>query len=120
MRRVASCQPERAVFHVGHNVGSEPRWTHTQIELAWRKVRSQLELTPDASFVAQRGVWTDPEGHAVSEVSTRIEVLKTWETPSFDFTNTCLNTAEELARELKQEAVVVDMGPGGAVWTVSP
>lgn len=104
---------------VGFNVGDEERWSMDDVVRLVRRVRGAQVQDPSSTFVYQRGLYSHHEGpgegHVVDEEGAQIIVLNL---PEFgvsprDFEKQIVTLAEELATELEQETVIVEIQRGG-------
>jgi hypothetical protein len=105
-----------ARLFVGFNVGNKPRWNVDDLMKVVRRVRKKQKRKPDASFVAQKGIYTSSRtGKSVEEKGAQVIILNTEGGTMRAFEAEILELAEEIARALKQEEVVVEIQKGGLV-----
>lgn len=115
---------------VGFNVGKKPRWTMADLVSVVRKVRIRQVGQPDATFVAQTGMYTHQgltakKGVVVTEKGGQVLIknLPHLKTGEAEFKAQMIELAEEICRALKQEIVIVDYQERGLSveeWVVSP
>lgn len=91
-------------FFVGFNVGGEPRWSIDDVIDAVTSVRSG-----GASFLVQRGVYAPSSGPRVEEDSAQILIFNDEGLGRRDFTQAMINLGEDLANELEQDEVYLDI-----------
>ena len=104
-----------ARLFVGFNVGSRPTWNVDQLVELVERVREDQGEKPDASFVAQRGIYTSSvDGETVTEDGAQVIVLDL-ETPEAQFKEEMVQLAEVIARDFEQELVIVEFQKGGLV-----
>jgi hypothetical protein len=115
-RRDATARPAddarlAARFFVSMSVGGQQRWTLEDV-LA---VVSRLQ-PGGASFVAQRGVWTSiKRGPREEEAGAQVLIVNAGGQPRAAFVAEMGELADALVREMKQEAVYLDVQDRGVV-----
>ena len=104
---------------VGFNVGDEERWSMDDVVRLVRRVRSAQVKDPSSTFVYQRGLYSHHEGpgegHVVDEQGAQIIILNLpeFEVSTVDFERQMVTLAEDIATELEQETVIVEIQRGG-------
>jgi hypothetical protein len=105
-----------ARIFVGFNVGGKARWDIDDLIKVVKRVRKKQERSPDASFVAQKGIYTSTAtGTTVEENGAQVIILNTAGAKAKDFVAEMLALAEEIARALKQEEVIMEIQRAGLV-----
>lgn len=101
-----------ARYFVGLNVGGVPTWSVDDVVRVVRSKRESQGQSADASFIVQKGIYTsDRTGEVVEEDSVQIIVLNFGEREPFE--RDMIDLAETLARELRQELVILEIQRGG-------
>jgi len=105
-----------ARLFVGFNVGKKPRWDVDDLVKVVKRVRKRQEQKPDASFVLQKGIYTSSKtGKTVDEKGAQVIVLNTTGASQKAFEKQMVELAEEIARSLKQEEVILEIQRSGLV-----
>jgi hypothetical protein len=107
-----------ARLFVGLAVDRERAWEENDVVRIVKHVRQTQVGRPDASFVLQRGLYTQAIGDeqvVIDEPSVQVIILNL---PDFNaarkkFTKQMVKLAEALARELKQREVIVEIQKNG-------
>ena len=115
---------------VGFNVGKKPRWSMDDLIKIVREVRIRQVGQPDATFVAQTGMYTHhgvtaKKGVVVTEDGAQVLIknLPHLNTDESEFQEQMIELTEIIATKLKQEIVIVDYQERGISveeWVVSP
>ena len=105
---------------VGFNVGIHPTWKLDDVVRIVKRVRRKK---PGASFVLQRGLYRHRrkikgKRRLVEEDGVQLIIVDLWATPQQRWEAQTISLAETLARELKQEEVVVEIQRGGVTQNV--
>lgn len=98
---------------VGFNIGDEPHWTMKEVMRMVREIRAEQGAAPAASFVFQKGIYAHDDGGIVEEDGAQIIVLNLTEQSQKDFKRDIERMAEKLARDMKQEEVIVEFQNSG-------
>lgn len=99
---------------VGFNVGGAPAWTVDDLIDVVSKLRKAQGHDPDASFLVQKGVYTSKQsGETVTEDSAQVIILNTSGEPRAEFEKEMIQLAEDVAKTMKQEEVIVEIQKGG-------
>lgn len=105
---------------IGFNIGTEPVWSVDDLIPIVRRVRERQVGDPSASFVLQRGIYKhkDPAHDIVEEDGAQVILIATEaETPAA-FRRDLVALAEEIARRLEQESVIVEIQENGITQVV--
>lgn len=106
---------------VGLSVGQDAAFDVDDVVAIVKKVRAaqgkrdkRHDRHVDASFIAQRGLYTSRKsGDVVEEDSVQIVLLNTDGLPKRQFESEIVELAEQLATRLDQEEVIVDLQENG-------
>jgi hypothetical protein len=105
-----------ARIFVGLNVGEKPTYTINDVVKATKEIRLQQGALPDATFIAQKGLYTEPAargGHLITENSVQIIIFDT-EGLSLDaFGEKVVQLARGLRERFDQDSVIVELQEGG-------
>lgn len=104
-----------ARLFVGFSVGSAPTYDLDDLIAVVRAARSKNGGDPAATFLAQRGIYRYRSGEVVEEDGGQVIIIDTAGSPRATFENQMVALAEEIAREMKQELVVVEIQKNGVV-----
>jgi hypothetical protein len=113
---------------VGLSIGIEPGQGMDDIIRIVKQVRAKQVGNPSASFVAQRGMYqylSEGKKVVVEEDGVQVIVINEPEhgVNSEDFEAQMVELAEELARELQQEVIIMEMQRNGVsqftAWVTS-
>lgn len=108
-----------ARLFVGLSVGQTPRYTIKQVVDATIEVRKKQKQLPDATFLAQKGVYTESKsGQLVEEDSVQIIIIDVMGTPEVMFTACMQELGEELRKRFEQESVIIEIQRKGVVQAV--
>lgn len=103
---------------VGFNVEGEAVYTLDDLVELVTAIRTE-QGKPDASFLAQKGVYQHREsGHVVVEDSAQVLIVDVWGTSQKDFVAEMIQLAEHIAREMRQELVILDIQRNGLTQKV--
>lgn len=115
---------------VGFNVGKKTRWGMEDLIAIVKVVRLRQVGLPDATFLAQTGMYTHQgvtakKGVVVTEPGGQVLIknLPFLGTSDDEFQEQMVELAEEICRALKQEIVIVDYQEKGLSveeWVVTP
>lgn len=106
---------------VGFKVGNRVRWKMDDLIRLWKAGATEFGRTVrDATFVAQKGIWTSfasGRRREVVEPGGSITILNVGagEQPSEQFDDFAIRIGEWLCRTMKQESVIVEIGTAGHV-----
>lgn len=102
---------------VGFSVGNKPRWKVDDLVRIVKLIRKRQGHAPDASFLLQRGIYTSRKsGKTVTEDGAQVVLLNVDGATTKDFEAEMLTLAEEIAKRLKQEEVIVELQRGGVAF----
>ena len=103
---------------VGFNVGEKPTWTLEDVVAIVKSVRTE-ESKPDASFVAQRGFYRHKvTNKLVEEDGAQVIIVDILGMSYREFVLEMVWLAKIIARELRQEEVIVDIQKDGVTQKV--
>jgi hypothetical protein len=103
---------------VGLNVGGDPRWKIEDVISVVRDIRERIHDKPGATFIAQKGVYRHREsGEVVEEDGVQVIIIDLWATPEKAFRAEMVSLGEELAGQLQQEEVIVEIQKNGVTQT---
>lgn len=103
-----------ARIFVGFHVGGEPRWELDDLVALVRREREAQGHTPDASFVAQKGIYQSRRtGEVVEEDGAQVIVIDMQGLSQGHFQGEMEELAEAIAAELEQEEVVLEIQKNG-------
>ena len=106
-----------ARIFIGLSVGDTPTYTIDDVVKATVAIRKRQGSLPDASFLAQRGVYTQA-GSTVEENSVQIIIIDMQGDTKQVFTSQVVELAKELREDFKQESVIVEVQKRGVVVDV--
>lgn len=101
---------------VGFNVGAEPTWTLDDLVPVVRAARvAQAPSDPSATFLLQRGIYQhrDRAKGIVEEDGAQVIIFNTTGADLDTFREQMVALAEEIARQLQQELVIVEIQANG-------
>ncbi|HTQ43779.1 MAG TPA: hypothetical protein VMI75_13550, partial [Polyangiaceae bacterium] len=108
-----------ARIFLGLNVGDKPTYTIEEVVRDTVKIRKEQGTLPDASFLAQRGVYTQSaDGKVIQENSVQIIIIDVEGKTKGDFTNEVNSLGAALREHFKQESVIVEIQERGIVQDV--
>lgn len=105
-----------ARLFVGFNVGAEARYSVDDLVPIVRRVRSRQTRgrAPDATFMLQKGIYKSRRGRQiVEEDGAQIVIIDTIGVDPQKFENQMLELAAEIADQLSQESVIVEIQKNG-------
>jgi hypothetical protein len=106
--------PLAARIFVGFNVGQKTVWDLDDLVAIVRRVREAQGHHPDASFLAQRGLYTSAvDGKVVEEPGAQVILLDLDSSTQKHFQGEMVSLAEVIATEFEQEAVILELQRGG-------
>lgn len=106
--------PLAARVFVGFNVGQKTVWDLDDLVALVRRVREAQGHHPDASFLAQKGIYTSAvDGKVVEEPGAQVVMLDLDGTKEKDFQAEMVSLAEVIATEFEQELVILELQRGG-------
>jgi hypothetical protein len=109
--------PLTARLFVGLSVGQERAWTVEDVINVTQEVRLRQKEAPDASFLVQRGLYTDRSSEIVREDSVQV-VLFNFGDDMAVFEAQMVELAEELIDRLRQETIYVELQKNGVPHSV--
>jgi hypothetical protein len=109
--------PFTARLFVGLSVGQEDAWTVEDVIDITQRVRVKQGADPDASFLLQRGLYTDRAQEIVREDSVQVVIFDFGEDQE-KFEGQMGDLAETLIKELKQETIYVELQKAGVPYAV--
>jgi hypothetical protein len=120
--RSAGNQTMAARLFVGFNVGGKPRWTMEDLIRVVRGARVAQHQRQDASFVAQKGIYTHTapgrSPKIIEEKGAQVILIRMPDEPEGAFRGHMVELAEAIADRLKQAEVVLELQRGGIVQEV--
>lgn len=116
-------QTMAARLFVGFNVGDKPTWKMQHLIDVVRRVRSKQRQREDASFVAQKGIYTHQhEGrrkpHVIEEEGAQVVLIRMPPETERAFRKHAIELAERIAGTMEQAEVVLEIQRGGLVQEV--
>lgn len=109
--------PLTARLFVGLSVGQDETWTVEDVIGITQEVRLRQKEAPDASFLVQRGLYTDRSSEVVREDSVQV-VLFNFGTDQAAFEDQMTELAEVLIDRLQQETIYVELQKSGVPYSV--
>lgn len=112
-----------ARFFVGLNVGVETKWTERDVVDAVVKIRRAQGAVPGASILSQRGIYEDQSRRIIDEPSVQVIIIDFDGVEQGTFTKEMIALGEQLARDLQQETVLLEIQKRGVVedqYTLTP
>jgi hypothetical protein len=105
-----------ARIFVGLNVGETPTYTIEDVVKATKQIRREQGVLPDATFIAQKGLYTEPEargGHLIDENSVQIIIFDTDGSTLEAFGDKIVQLARGLRAKFDQDSVIVELQNAG-------
>ena len=103
-----------ARLFVGFNVGGEATYDIDDLIEVVGRVRQDQGRAPDASFLAQRGVYSHAvDGSVVTEDSAQIIIIDMLQQKLRAFTAEMIDLADQICLEMSQETVIVEIQKDG-------
>jgi hypothetical protein len=102
-----------ARIFVGLNVGDKPTYTIQQVVKATKEIRRQQGVLPDATFIAQKGLYTEPSGSIVEESSVQIIIFDSEGSTIEAFGEKVVQLARGLRERFNQDSVIVELQRAG-------
>jgi hypothetical protein len=113
-----------ARIFVGFKVGNKTRWSVKDLIRVMKAIRKRQGRRPDSSFIAQEGLYTSSRtGETIDEKGAQVMIINMVKLSLKEFTDEMIELAEEIARQLKQEEVVLQVQKNGMdyrTWGISP
>lgn len=106
-----------ARLFVGFNVGAKTVWEMDDLLAVVREVRERQTGNPASSFLYQKGIHKHQSGQIVEEPGAQVIVINMGSSPK-EFIEQMLELAEQVADQLKQEEVVLEIQKNGLVERV--
>ena len=116
-RRHARGHGPSARIFIGLSVGDKPPTRFDDVVKATVAIRKRQASLPDASFLAQRGVYTQA-GSTVEENSVQMIIIDMQGTRSRSSRARSWSWPKELREDFKQESVIVEIQKRGVVVDV--
>ena len=107
-----------ARIFVGLNVGRAKAWTEDEVVEAVRTVRESQGAPPDASFLTQLGIYSEPGVGIVEEPSMQIVLIDTQGTDKDVWERQMKELGERLRERFLQKEVIVELQERGVVTDV--
>lgn len=108
-----------ARMFVGFNVADEPTYSIDHLIGVVRDARTLQGREPSSSFLYQRGIYAhEAGGDVVEEDGAQVIILNTSGLPAEAFRTEMLEVAEQIARKMDQEEVIVELQRGGVTEEV--
>lgn len=107
-----------ARLFVGLNVGDKPTYSVEDVLHEVAKLRDKAGLPADSSFIAQKGLYTEPSGHLVEENSVQIIMFDATGSTPEDFERQIVQLARALREKLDQDSIIVEVQNRGVVQKV--
>lgn len=99
---------------VGFNVGEQPTYEMADLMRIVERVRRSQSGNPSATFVAQEGIYQHADnGPVVHEKGAQVLLINTGGDSRKKFTKQMVKLAETIAREMRQELVIVEIQKNG-------
>ena len=105
-----------ARLFVGLNVGETPTYTIEQVVQATKELRRAEGAPPDATFIAQKGLYTEPPekgAHLIEENSVQIIIFDTEGSELDVFGAKIVELARGLREKFDQDSVIVELQKAG-------
>ena len=105
-----------ARIFVGLNVGDKPTYTIEDVVNATKQIRREQGSLPDATFIAQKGLYTEPEargGRVIDENSVQIIIFDTEGLLLEAFSAKIVQLARALRERFHQDSVIVELQEAG-------
>jgi hypothetical protein len=103
---------------VGLNVGRERAWTEDEVVEAVRTIREAQGAPPDASFLTQLGIYSEPGVGIVEEPSMQIVFIDTQGVDKDTWERQMKEVGVELRKRFLQKEVIVELQEKGVVTDV--
>lgn len=108
-----------ARIFVGLSVGQTPRYTIKQVVDAVIEIRKSQKQRPDATFLAQKGIYTEGQDEKlVEEDSVQIIIIDVFGTPEDKFIEQMTDMGEKLRARFEQKEVILEVQNKGVVQAV--
>jgi len=111
-----------ARIFVGFNVGGRLTWKMDDLVDVVRRARVKQGQRPDASFIAQKGIYTHTapgkKSKIIEENGAQVILIRMLDEPERSFRKHMIKLAEQIATELQQAEVVLELQRGGVVEEV--
>ena len=101
---------------MGLNVGETPTYTVEDVVHATRDIRREQGKLPDATFIAQKGLYTEPEyrgAHLIEENSVQIIIFDIDGSSLDVFAANVVQLAAALRKKFDQDSVIVEIQNAG-------
>jgi len=107
-----------ARLFVGLSVGDRPVYTIKHVVAVTRDFRMKRGQSPDASFIAQHGIYKPEGAPPVTENSVQIVIFAKPGMPMEEFKTQMEGLATHLRRKLDQDQVIVELQDHGVAKSV--
>jgi len=107
-----------ARLFVGLSVGQQPTYGLNDVVTATRDFRLARKQPADASFIAQKGIYTDKRGEQVTENSVQIIIFASPGTTLSQLQEQMAALAKNLRRKFDQDQIIVELQERGVVQQV--
>jgi hypothetical protein len=107
-----------ARLFVGMNIGRERAWTDEEVVEAVRTIREAQGAPPDASFLTQLGIYSEPGVGIIEEPSMQIVLIDTQGTEKDVWERQMKELGEKLRERFLQKEVIVELQERGVVTDV--
>jgi hypothetical protein len=108
-----------ARLFVGFNVGKKPTWSIDDLVTLVRQTRQRQKRRPDASFVAQKGIYSHTKKGkrpvVVEEDGAQVLIINLPGESAAKFRANMVALAERIVKEFQQAEVVLELQRGGLV-----
>jgi hypothetical protein len=99
---------------VGFNVGTDPTYTMEDLIPIVRRIREEQIGNPSSTYVAQKGIYKHHgNGPTVEEDGAQVFIINTDGATMEEFVDQMEVMAEEIASELQQEEVILEIQENG-------
>lgn len=120
--RSAGKETLAARIFVGFNVGGKARWDVDDLVRVVRETREEEHQKPDASFVAQKGIYTHHQpgkrAKVIEEDGAQVVIIRMPGESDAKFRRNMVALAETIAERMHQAEVVLELQRGGVVQQV--
>jgi hypothetical protein len=107
-----------ARIFVGLKVGTRVKWKVADVvKIVW-EVREKQKQSPDASILAQSGIYKDHKGRRIVEPSVQIIIMDFAGSSKETFLKEMEALAESLREKLQQETVILEIQNRGIIEDV--
>lgn len=104
-----------ARLFVGFNVGAVPTYSMDHLISVVRTIRKKQGALEDSSFLYQKGIYTHSEGKGVVQEDGAQIIIINMEKGAEEFEKDMQDLAEQIATDMQQESVVLEIQRDGVV-----